>query len=312
MLLILIWFQFLLLEDESNESFLMLKKMSRDYQEISQALSDSSLSMQENLKLEQRQENLVKMALIVEDPCCFAEFKSQRREAKEKERMFDLNRGYSIDRQAVLVWQGGHLQDLADLLKLAKDNIPFDEAHLLVKTSLQEAVDCCISNDVILLAPGAYQLENLGDLSSCLTLIGLDVDSRKEVKIVLDCGYGFEMLFQNPGSFCSLTNLTLTSKSGQSGIWARKGARVEIKDCRLLGFHTALKVDPEAQVSVRYSEIQACHCAFDAAQGCLLKVQGGLVEDCNIGFVLEEAVDLQAICQEMDNYALVKSQCVKK
>ena len=297
--------RFLLLDCDVGytEGFVKLKKMCRDYQEISQKLRDCNAA--ENLQLEQKLEGIPKLALVVENPATYDEYKTQLRQAKERHRLFDIDRGYSIDRQAVLVWPGGKLSNLHEFLGEAKSQIPFDDAHIILKDSLQAAIDCCIPNDVIILGPGEYILDDLGDLATCLSIIGIARDARK-TKIVLDCGFGYEIVIQGPGSICNLKNLTILSKGGQSGIWIRNGAALYLRDCRLLGFHNAVRIsDDESKGVLKYNEIQTCHSAFEIKNGGQLHVVGGLIEDCEVGIVAESFTnELHDIhLDEVDNYA---------
>ena len=86
-----------------TDTFAHLKKLGRDYQEARDALEveDTVLA---NLKLEERLGSITKLATIIENPDVFQEFKAQRRLQKEQSRLFEISRGYSIDRKAILVW----------------------------------------------------------------------------------------------------------------------------------------------------------------------------------------------------------------
>ena len=45
---------------------------------------------------------------------------------KEKNREFDIQRGYQIERQACIVWQGGSHKKLQQFLDEGKKMVPFD------------------------------------------------------------------------------------------------------------------------------------------------------------------------------------------
>ena len=119
-----------------SERLSKLKKLSRSYSHLQNSeCPDVHTAISEQQKLT----GIMKLAEIVEDPERYDEFKAHRRMVKEKEREFKLERGYSIDRQAVLVWPGGKF--LANFVKEAIDTIPFDEPHILTENNLQDAVD---------------------------------------------------------------------------------------------------------------------------------------------------------------------------
>jgi hypothetical protein len=127
------------------------------------------------VKLQEYLEKIPKLASIIENPELYDEYKKQRRVSKEAIRRFDIARGYSIDRQAVLVWSGGQFVGLETFLASAYKIIPFDtdQAHVVIKETLQDAIDCCVPGDVIILREGCYHLEDVGDLADCLTVFGI-------------------------------------------------------------------------------------------------------------------------------------------
>ena len=263
-------------------------------------------------------ERISKMAAIVENPECFEEYKNHRRQLKEKHRQFDIDRGYSIDRQAVLVWPGGRYSGFEAFMTTAKSMIPFDDAHLVIKNSLQDAIDFSIPNDIIILSHGEYVLDDLGDLNTCLTIFGSGEASKTIIN--LNSGYGFEVIIKGRGSVCNLRNLTLKSKSGQGGIWIKDGAALEIKDCLLMNLYTAIKITGQDTVAkLKYSEVQTCHVGFEIDHEAKLDATGGLIEDCDIGILAEKNGSNERnpdeprtgiVLEEMDNYAAVKIEMV--
>ena len=146
-----------------SEPFAKLKKLSRLYMDL-QECEDTALDVPTALKVQQKLSEIVKFANIVENPELYDEFKSQRRLAKEKERQFKVERGYSIDRQAVLVWHGG--KNLSGFIEAAIALVPFDDPHLIVKTDLQDAIDSSVPGDLIILCEGDHLLEDIGDLQA--------------------------------------------------------------------------------------------------------------------------------------------------
>ena len=146
-----------------SEVFSKLKKLARDYQEIKDNLRNDDDNIVVNLNSQERLDRISKVAAMMENPEIAMEFAIQKRKAKENLRLFDIDRGYSIDRQAVLVWQnGGKIEEYQEILIAMKNVIPFNEPHVVVKDKLQDAIDSSVPNDVIILAPGEYHLEDLG------------------------------------------------------------------------------------------------------------------------------------------------------
>ena len=146
-----------------SEAFSKLKKLARDYQEIKDNLRNDDDNIVVNLNSQERLDRISKVAAMIENPEIAMEFAIQKRKAKENLRLFDIDRGYSIDRQAVLVWQnGGKIDEYQEILIAMKNVIPFNEPHVVVKEKLQDAIDSSVPNDVIILAPGEYHLEDLG------------------------------------------------------------------------------------------------------------------------------------------------------
>ena len=146
-----------------SEVFSKLKKLARDYQEIKDDLKNDDDDIVVNLNSQERLDRISKVAAMMENPEIAMEFAIQKRKAKENLRLFDIDRGYSIDRQAVLVWQnGGKIDEYQEILIAMKNVIPFNEPHVVVKDKLQDAIDSSVPNDVIILAPGEYHLEDLG------------------------------------------------------------------------------------------------------------------------------------------------------
>ena len=161
-----------------GDTFSQLKKLARDYQEIKNAFQEENIVV--NFNSDEKLNRISKLARIIENPELSVEFAMQARKIKQTERLFDLNRGYSIDRQAVLVWQnGGKIDQYQKILALLKNVVPFDKPHVVVKNKLQDAIDCCLPNDILVLAPGEYDLENLGDLATCLSIFGISNDPSK-------------------------------------------------------------------------------------------------------------------------------------
>ena len=215
-----------------SDAFHRLKKLSRDYQEIKDSLNGDDDNIVVSLNSHERLNRIKKVAGIIEDPEISMEFVSQRRKEKEKGRLFDIRRGYSIDRQAVLVWQnGGKSDEYLNMLDSLKIKIPFDDPHIIVKDNLQDAIDCCIPNDAIVLAPGEYDLDDVGDLASSLSIFGLGNDPSKIV-IKLNSGYGYEVVLNKGYGYFEA--VTVTSKTGQGGFWIKDGASLEVKDCRMV------------------------------------------------------------------------------
>ena len=93
-----------------GDTFSQLKKLARDYQEIKNAFQEENIVV--NFNSYEKLNSISKFARIIENPELSVEYASQARKIKETERLFDLNRGYSIDRQAVLVWQNGGKIDI--------------------------------------------------------------------------------------------------------------------------------------------------------------------------------------------------------
>ena len=213
-----------------GDTFSQLKKLARDYQEIKNAFQEENIVV--NFNSDEKLNRISKLARIIENPELSVEFAMQARKIKQTERLFDLNRGYSIDRQAVLVWQnGGKIDQYQKILALLKNVVPFDKPHVVVKNKLQDAIDCCLPNDILVLAPGEYDLENLGDLATCLSIFGISNDPSK-IRINLNSGYGYEVVLSN--GYVSLEGVTVTSKCRQGGFWLKNGASIEVKDCRMV------------------------------------------------------------------------------
>lgn len=294
-------------EDDMSETFMKLKTLGRHYQDTNEKLLEGKTAdMRHQFALEQKLQNIAKMANITENPNALEEYKSQIRQAKEKERLFDLDRGYSIDRQAVLVWNGGSMNDLQEFMERARKQIPFDDPHILFKNNLQDAIDCCVPNDFIVLGPGDHHLSDLGDLNTCLNIVGLAPDPRK-IKVHLDCGFKNEMVFDGPATRCYLNNITLTSNTFQNAIWIKNGGGLEVKDCIFTQCNVAVKASDDASnAKLKWTEFQTCQVALQAEKGARISFSGGVIEDCHIGLLYDE--DDVVHVDDVENYATIQEK----
>ena len=259
------------------------------------------------LKVQQKLTEIVKLANIVENPELYSEFKYHRRFAKEKDREFKIERGYSIDRQAVLVWKGG--KNLSEFINAALAIVPFDDPHLIVKSDIQDAVEACVPGDLIILCEGDHILEDIDDLEVCLNITGLG--KADKTRVILDCGYGFELVLKNPGSSCRIKNVTLMSKRGQAGLLASDGAEVVLTDCIIRGVTTGIKLSGEKTSSLfKWTDFVNCKTAIEIENGARCEFSGGLLEECEVGLKIrsiEQGMEEAGISiEDVDNYSAKK------
>ena len=293
-----------------SEPFAKLKKLSRLYMDLQDC--EETADVPTALKVQQKLAEVVKLANIVENPELYGEFQYQRRLTKEKEREFKIERGYSIDRQAVLVWHGG--KNLSEFIEAALALVPFDDPHLIVKSDLQDAVDACVPGDLIVLCEGDHILEDIGDLQVCLNLTGLS--KADKTRVILDSGYGFELVLKNPGSSCRINNVTLMSKRGQAGLWASDGAEIVLTDCILRGFNTGIKLSGSKTLGLfKWSDFVNCQIAIEVDDGAKCDFAGGLIEECEIGLKIrskEHGLEEAGISiEDVDNYSAKKIDFVQ-
>ena len=153
------------------------------------------------------------------------------------------------------------------------------------------------------------------DCKVCLNLTGISAKADK-TRVILDCGYGFEVVLQNPGSSFRINNVTLTSKRGQAGLWVSDGAEIILSDCILKGFNTGIKLSGPKTLSLfKWTEFINCQTAIEVDDGAKCDFLGGLIEECEVGLKIrsKQQGDLEEAgisIEDVDNYSVKKIEFV--
>ena len=199
----------------------------------------------------------------------------------------------------------------------------------LVFTSLQGAVDDCLAGrfeftvnlvclsklsyfkgDVILLPTGTHELYDVGDLKTCLHIIGVGDDGK--IKLILDCGFEYELVAQGTATSFQFENLDISSKTKQHGILVRDQAKLSLKQCRMKNFAKSIEVRNSSSCEVKWSEISDCTIAVSLEEKASFRTIGGLFEDCVTGILAEgDSLNENTIIEDTDNYACNDIEFVK-
>ena len=236
-----------------------MKKLARTYINIKDQINDSE-DKESSIKLTSDLESIAKLSILIEYPAMYDELQINKRRVKDEARSFDIKRGCSIDRQAVFVWTGGSWPQLQDFLSNGMKMVPFDGAYVVVKDTLQSAIDICIPGDVILLCHGEHILDDVGDLKSCLNIFG--VGNFNEIKLTLDCGYDYELIASGSESNIYFENVTIASKIKQNGILIKDGAKITLQQCRVTHFSKSIEVRNNSSCLMKWSEVTGCDVAI--------------------------------------------------
>merc|ERR1719412_813719 len=110
--------------------------------------------------------------------------------------------------------------------------VPFDGAHVVIKNTLQDAIDT-------------------GDLNTCLNIFG--VGETKKNKLILDCGYDYEILVDGSGYILNFENLTVSSKIKQNGILVKNGAKAVFQQCIMTNFKQTIEVRNQSSCFMKWS-----------------------------------------------------------
>ena len=232
----------------------------------------------------------------------YCQFQTNRRRVKYQARDFDFKRGFSIDRQAVFVWSGGSWSKLQHFLSEGIKMVPFDGAHIVIKNTLQDAIDTCVEGDVIVICPGEHILHDTGDLNTCLNIFG--VGENKKNKLILDCGYDYEILVDGSGSILNFENLTVSSKIKQNGILVKNGAKAVFQQCIMTNFKQTIEVRNQSSCFMKWSEVSYCVSAISVEENGHFESTGGLIENCEVGIITTDDNLSNIILDDTDNYAL--------
>ncbi|XP_049813243.1 protein nessun dorma-like isoform X1 [Schistocerca nitens] len=200
-----------------------------------------------------------------------------------------------------LVWRGGSLCDYVDILSKVKDHVDSD-AFLKPFPLLQEALDSASAGDTVVVCPGVYGirgvrcLENGGKITGFSTPEATVVAAHDAGNVLIDCT-GNDLRLENLKIDGRKTDVAILVRSGRlmirnchilgrensstsRGIVVFGKGKVELENCVISCFGTALYINTEAEVCVKSSRICSCHIGIQVFGGAKLYLHDSTILNC--------------------------------
>lgn len=205
------------------------------------------------------------------------------------------------DKEVSLVWHGGLLSDYIDILSKVKNHIDTD-ALLKPFPLFQEALDSASSGDTIIVCPGVYgirgvrSLENGGKITGIGTPEEILIAAQDAGNVLIDCT-GNDLTLENLKIDGRKTDITILVRSGtlkihnchilgrencstSIGIVVFGKGKVELEDCIISSFGTAMFINTEAEVILKSTRICSCHIGIQVFSGAKLHLHDSAVLNC--------------------------------
>ncbi|XP_046996904.1 uncharacterized protein LOC124612645 isoform X2 [Schistocerca americana] len=204
-------------------------------------------------------------------------------------------------KEIFLVWRGGSLCDYIDILSKVKDHVDSD-AFLKPFPLLQEALDSASAGDTVVVCPGVYGirgvrcLENGGKMTGFSTPEATVVAAHDAGNVLIDCT-GNDLTLENLKIDGRKTDVAILVRSGRlmirnchilgrensstsRGIVVFGKGKVELENCVISCFGTALYINTEAEVCLKSSRICSCHIGIQVFGGAKLYLHDSTILNC--------------------------------
>lgn len=213
----------------------------------------------------------------------------------------------NVNAQIWLIFDRGTAEQHINYLKQVQTLYPTDD--LKFSTNLAAKLETANPKDTYILNESSHKILTTGALEKGGTLRGVGVID----KVILTSDIE-DVMLDFKGNEINLINLTVDAKTAQCAILVRqgkcvlkdckiigrgnspiyqgiivlKGARLELDNCEITGFSTAIIGNSGSFISLKNSDVHHSDAGVKIFDGCNIKIEKTLIRECmEFGFILE-------------------------